>query len=161
MTSSSCSVITTGPPRASSTGSIAPVPTRFDAPAPPGSLRAILLHILGADVVWRQRMQEGLSPAVLPAFDEVQTPADLRAAWAAHQAVMQAYLTGLTDADLRGTFRFRRTNGEELEFELGRALAHVVNHGTQHRAEAAMLLTDYGCSPGDLDMSLYLREISR
>jgi uncharacterized damage-inducible protein DinB len=136
-------------------------PDQFDAPAPPGSLRAILLHILGADVVWRQRMQEGLSPGKMPDFDDLQTPADLRAAWTAHQTVMQAYLTGLTDADLRGTFRFRRTNGEELEYELGRALAHVVNHGTQHRAEAAMLLTSYGCSPGDLDMSLYLREGSK
>jgi len=60
---------------------------------------------------------------------------------------MRAYLTGLSDADLQGMFRFRRTNGEELEFGLGPALAHVVNHGRQHRAEAALLLTEYGCSP--------------
>jgi len=131
------------------------------SPAPHGSLRSTLLHTLGAETIWRQRMQEGLSPTSLPVFDDVQTPDEVRSAWGAHREKMRAYLTGLSDADLKGMFRFRRTNGEELEFGLGPALAHVVNHGTQHRAEAALLLTEYGCSPGDLDMSLYLRALNR
>jgi uncharacterized damage-inducible protein DinB len=132
-----------------------------EAPTPHGSLRETLLHALTAEIVWRQRMQDGVSPTSLPVFDDLHTAADVRTAWLAQEATMRAYVAGLTDADLRGPFRFRRTNGEELEFVLGHTLLHVVNHGTQHRAEAAMLLTQYGQSPGDLDLSLYLRSLAR
>jgi uncharacterized damage-inducible protein DinB len=38
------------------------------------------------------------------------------------------------------------------------ALVHVVNHGTQFRSEAAVALTEYGHSPGDLDLIFYLRQ---
>ena len=35
-------------------------------------------------------------------------------------------------------------------------LLHLLNHGTQHRSEAALLLTQVGRSPGDLDLIDYL-----
>jgi uncharacterized damage-inducible protein DinB len=37
-------------------------------------------------------------------------------------------------------------------------LVHVVNHGTQHRSEAAALLTAERLSPGELDLFDYAEE---
>ena len=37
-------------------------------------------------------------------------------------------------------------------------LVHVVNHGTQHRSEAAAILTAEGHSPGELDLFNYAEE---
>lgn len=39
-------------------------------------------------------------------------------------------------------------------------LVHVVDHGTQHRAEASALLTAEGRSPGELDLINYAEELA-
>ena len=49
---------------------------------------------------------------------------------------------------------------EEEGISLWQALAHVVNHGTQHRSEVAALLTAAGHSPGDLDMVDYIDAVN-
>ena len=59
---------------------------------------------------------------------------------------VDAWLPTLTDA-----FVAYRYDGVPV----WQMLVHVVNHGTQHRAEAAALLTSQGRSPGELDLIDY------
>jgi uncharacterized damage-inducible protein DinB len=42
---------------------------------------------------------------------------------------------------------------------LWRPVFHQFNHSTAHRSEAAVMLTNFGHSPGDLDYVIYLAEI--
>jgi uncharacterized damage-inducible protein DinB len=140
-----------------------------------GSLRATLIHILDSAWEWRLAFQEyfvavdtlkessqvgepklwnrdELTEADLPTLDVLEER------WQTEEREMRAYLGSLTDQDLNGLVRYLIPGGIVRERVLWHCLLHVVNHGTQHRSEAAALLTSCGQSPGDLDFTAFLNE---
>ena len=123
-----------------------------------GSLRGTLVHILGAEWIWRMRCQEGVSPAEMMTEVNLPTLNAIRVGWQAEEQAMRAYLNRLKDTDLDHKIVYRNRQGRSYATPLWQILFHLVNHGTQFRSEAAMLLTQAGHSPGDLDLILYLRE---
>lgn len=135
---------------------------KFTAPAPVshGSLRGTLVHTLSAEWIWRQRCQLSVSPISLLVETEFSTLAELRQRWQLETIARQNYLNGLTDDALQQIMRYTNTKGQTFENRLWHLLVHVVNHGTQFRGEAAVLLTQYGQSPGDLDLIAFVRERS-
>lgn len=124
-----------------------------------GSVRATLVHALGAEEVWRQRCLEGVSPARLLSEADLPIFADLRARWAVGRQAMRDGLARLSDEALAAPLEYRTTRGTSMRDIRWHLLAHLVNHGTQHRAEAAVVLTAFGHSPGDVDLIIYLREM--
>jgi uncharacterized damage-inducible protein DinB len=122
-----------------------------------GSLRGILVHAFDAEYGWRMLLQHGtlafgMDPATFP------TVADLALRWEEEAHVMQEYVTGLSDESLAGTVHYTTDTGLERTRVLWHCLWHIVNHGTQHRGEAATLLTNYGHSPGELDFTVFLND---
>jgi uncharacterized damage-inducible protein DinB len=128
-----------------------------DSAYPHGGLRGTLVHALFAEWIWRNRWQGNSSTFRLNP-DEFLTAASLRERWMAEEKQLMDFVESLTDEQLKDPFQYRNTKGVPFEQILWKAMAHVVNHGTQHRAEAAAMLTDFGCSPGDVDMIYFFDE---
>lgn len=127
---------------------------------PHGGLRGTLVHALFAEWLWRRRW-EGTSPTSAQRFkpEEFATLGALQARWAEEEKHLMDFVDGLTDERLNSPLAYTNLSGKPLTKVLWQAMLHVVNHGTQHRSEAAALLTDFGCSPGDLDLIYFLDEI--
>ncbi len=124
---------------------------------PHGGLRGTLTHTLFAEWIWRNRWQ-GESPTERIEPEEFSTLDSLRARWLEEEKALDAFVQSLTDEKLNSPFQYKNTRGEPLENILWQVMLHLVNHGTQHRGEAAAMLTELGHSPGDIDFIVFLRE---
>jgi uncharacterized damage-inducible protein DinB len=124
---------------------------------PYGGLRGTMVHILEAEWGWRVRFQgQGVAEEMLET--EFPTLAALETHWREDEKSMRAYIASLNDEDMTSHVHYPIDNGEIRDRILWHCLVHVVNHGTQHRSEAAALLTHYGQSPGDLDFTVFLNQ---
>jgi uncharacterized damage-inducible protein DinB len=130
---------------------------QYLAPAsfPHGGLRGTLVHLLSAEWIWRTRW-EGSSPTAVLKAEEFPTLESLRVRWAQEEQRLMTFVEAISDERLNSTFDYRNTSGKPFTKFLWHTMTHVVNHGTQHRAEAAALLTDLGHSPGDLDLLFFV-----
>ncbi|MCC6500407.1 MAG: DinB family protein [Anaerolineales bacterium] len=129
------------------------------APFPHGGLRGTLVHALFAEWIWRRRW-EGTSPKQRFKPEDFPTFDSLRTRWLEEEKLLMIFVENLTDERLTDAFDYTSTEGTPHRRVLWQAMAHVVNHGTQHKTEAAALLTGYGRSPGDIDLIWYLIENS-
>ena len=132
---------------------------QFLAPAsfPHGSLRGTLVHALSGEWVWRKRW-EGTPQNPTLKLEAFPTFESLRARWTDEEPRLMKFVVNLTDERLYSKIKYISTEGYPHERVLWEAMAHLVNHGTQHKTEAAAILTGMDHSPGDIDLIVYLNE---
>ena len=115
-----------------------------------GSASDTLRHLVDVDWSWRE-FCIGNDVRDTYVWDHGFALEDLRAIHAfcvEEDARLRIFVESLDDAALTEPW------GTRADFSRPRWLvvAHVVNHGTQHRSELARYLTECGHSPGDLDL---------
>ena len=122
-----------------------------------GSVRSTLLHISQTEANYLARQTGSEAPA-RRSEETHPTVKDLRALWEQQFDDQQAFGATLTDEMVGQEFSWIAPNGQPASGRRDLALAQLINHSTQHRAESAMAITEFGHSPGDLDVFLYVRE---
>jgi uncharacterized damage-inducible protein DinB len=127
-----------------------------DLGAGQGNALETLQHLLGAQVGWL-RFWRGEEQ--LPRKTDMLSLNELTRAFAKSHADLQHFLDGLgpaaVDTDLTDI-----EGGVTSRWKQWHLLFHVVNHGTQHRAEVGQGLMRAGSSPGDLDYGHFCDERS-
>jgi uncharacterized damage-inducible protein DinB len=118
-----------------------------------GSVRDQIIHLMDADELWFSELRNVVPPEPPPPtnFDDRET---IRARWDDIERNMHDYLAKLQDAML-----FDRPIKEPEEDQvliLWQVLLHVVNHGTDHRAQLLRQLHDLGVNTTSQDFIFYI-----
>ncbi len=121
------------------------------------SVRDTLVHILGAEWVWLERVQ-GRSPRALPPGWDFPRLADVRARWVEVKRSLLETVAKVTPADLNREVAYRNLRGNPFAYPLHEVLRHLVNHGTYHRGQVTTMLRQLGVAPVATDLIVYFRE---
>ena len=142
------------------------------APVAFGTLRGALWHVIGAQMGWLRicsgqdtwsRAQvrdaesiEGLGEVLTDVGRDVggvhRIPSRGGCAGAGRSANRRAVPDSLLGPDL---LKWTDTHGHRPRRPMWQSVLHVVNHGTQHRAEIGMYLASIGRSPDDMDYGTF------
>lgn len=119
-----------------------------------GSVRDQVVHLADVDDVWFSdlRGQDGPTEWLEPmsSADRQQ----IRAGWDLVEAGMRQYLETLQDDMLSD----KPLSGEDADLTVWQVLLHVINHGTDHRAQLLRLLNDLGQRTGPQDLVFHIYE---
>jgi uncharacterized damage-inducible protein DinB len=125
-----------------------------------GSLHGTLAHIASGEATWLRRWDRDLALDSLPDGEPPTDFETVRVQLCSIDAALRTFVGGLADEDLDGPITYLGPSGIEYTDPLSLQLFHVVNHGTQFRAEAAVRLSQLGLSPENIDLTVVLRRLT-
>jgi uncharacterized damage-inducible protein DinB len=123
-----------------------------------GSIRNHMVHVMSTDQRWLSRVQgetlpERLNPEDFPTRDMT------RDYWRTFETDMLLAVSEMNDGDMQREIDYtvRRNNGETHEYRsaVWEILAHVVNHGTEHRVLVLRQLYELGAPTFEQDFMIY------
>lgn len=121
-----------------------------------GSLHTQVVHIMWAEDVWYSRIHQLPRPDYTTA--EYPTRALIRAKWDEVESNWRTYVGTMNADQLEQVFDVVRANGERHKRTVQDSIMHMINHGTDHRAQMLRIIHDFGGETFAQDIAYYLRE---
>jgi uncharacterized damage-inducible protein DinB len=118
------------------------------------SVRETLVHIMGAEWIWLRRWK-GVSPTALLSAVEFPDLGSIKARWPQIESEQMDFVGQITDASLQEPLKYVNLKGKAYQYPLGRAMQHLVNHGSYHRGQVTNFLRQMGAQPVATDLLVY------
>ena len=120
-----------------------------------GSVRNQLAHCLRVDIRWLARLNRQAPPAM--DFADFPNQATLWREWDAVREQVMAYVGQLTPTELDEVVDLHfPERGGSRQSRRWQILLHMINHGTDHRAQILALLAGFGAATFEQDLILHL-----
>lgn len=123
---------------------------------PPAVAVELYAHILGAELVWLDRIEQtAQSVEVWPAVDLEGCRQLARRA----RERYEAFLAALSPDRLSELVHYTNSAGREFDTRLDDILIHVALHGSYHRGQVAIVLRGAGHEPNPTDYIGFVRGV--
>lgn len=119
-----------------------------------GSLRNHMVHMMNVDERWFARIRQRPVPEVLDSAP-FTTRALVHEYWDRVQHDVLAFVAGVDEALLQEQRHYETRGGQRSNY-VWQIMAHVVNHGTDHRAQILQILHGFGAPTFEQDLMIYL-----
>jgi len=118
-----------------------------------GSVRDQIIHLMDVDEIWFSELRNVEPSEPLPSTN-LDDRKLIRERWDAIEQFMLEYLSELQDDTLFD--KPIKEPEEDKDLAVWQVLLHVVNHGTDHRAQLLRLLNDLGVKTTSQDYIFYV-----
>lgn len=119
----------------------------------PERIRVLMSHILNVQAIWIDRIMEEDSPRF-----EVWELHNDPLLFPIQNSLIAATQYIFEEFDLEQHIVYKNSRGKKFQNQVSDILFHIVNHGTHHRAQIAMMLSNEGVAPPSNDYIFRKRE---
>lgn len=121
-----------------------------------GSLRNHYVHLIGVDSRWLARLQGNPVPTK-PPEDQLNTRSIVKARWLEVETTVLGYLDSVTENNLFEVIEYDMPHRGGIKRNTrAEILLHLVNHGTDHRAQMLSILHHMGAPTFEQDYAIHL-----
>lgn len=132
-------------------------PAQFNQPLDysQGAIKNQIVHTMWAEEVWLSRIINQPAPDYKP--DDFSDRAAIRAAWDVVEARLRQTVTELGEDGLQRQVGYQNSTGTGFDQTVAQILLHIVNHGTDHRAQTLAMMHTLGAETIEQDLIYFYR----